>query len=295
VSWQWSDKSWTRDNRALAQAVYERVRAEAAHAPMLAPLGPGNVLLRSIKREHLKLIGNAVAEDDAYEAIRVRDHASDVNRFTGTLPALFGHAAVQPRRGGVYCSLDIRAAIAELMHYSDGNLSRSLIGDPARLQVFSGRAFVALRPVGELSVVALDSDSPAALPFLARIGSDEAVAEALKANGFGNRMFEAVYAARNYAAARGLGLGLESNREIDGLLAISARDFETVAGQQQVLRTGDNAILFGIGQRVLRDKLRIQSLHLVDPVPGSSTLVVRHFERAAGGRFVEAAQSPFQP
>lgn len=292
----WTDKSWTTDNRRLAQAVYERVKREAAHAPMLAPLGPGNVLLRSIDRAHLKLVGKTIAEDNACEAIRVRDHQRDANRFTGPLPALFGHPAVQPRRGGIYCSLDIRSAIAELMHYSSPNLSRALIGDPARLRIFSSKAFISLRPVGELSVVSLDGDSPAALPFLSRIGKDPAVADALQRNGFANRLFDAVYSPQNYAAARGLGLGLEANAGIDGLSVLSARDFETVAGQHEVLRTGDNVILFGLGQRVLHDKLRIQSLHLVDPVPGSSQLLVRHFERASGGRFVEATPgTPFQP
>lgn len=199
-----------------------------------------------------------------------------------------------PRRGGLYCSEDIRAAIAELFHYSQPNLSRTLIGRPARLDVFTGRCFVSLRPVGELNVVGLDSASAGMLPFLSTLQRDAEVRNALAAARYGD-LFEALYAPRDYAAARGLGLGLEANPEIDGVQVVSARDYETEAGGQRVMRTGDNVMPFGLDQRIAVDKVRLESLHLVDAVPGGTELLVTHYGHAAGGVFRRSGADRFTP
>jgi hypothetical protein len=47
-----------------------------------------------------------------------------------------------------------------------------------------------------------------------------------------------------------------------------------------VLRTGDNVMLYGTDGAIANDKVRVDALHLVDPVPGSAELSVVHYERA---------------
>jgi hypothetical protein len=224
----------------------------------------------------------------------VRDAALDRNRFSGPLPGFRTRSGIAPQRGGLYCSQDIRAAIAELFHYSKPDLSRALIGRPKRLGVFEHRCFVSLRVVGELSVTSLDSSSPAMLRFFETLQRDAEVSGALAAARHED-LFAAVYAERDYAAARGLGLGLESNLEIDGVQVISARDYETAAGGQDVMRTGDNVMLFGLDQRIAVDKVRVESLHLVDGVPGGAELLVTHYARTAGSVFRRSGADRFMP
>ncbi len=291
----WSAQSWTATRLALAHAVYAKARRESAYAPMSTPLGGGNVLLRSFDRQYIGSGTPATIPGQVVlESIKVRDAGLDQNRFSGLLPAHQGRPAVTPQRGGLYCSEDIRAAIAELFHYSQPNLSRSLIGRPQRLALFTHRCFVSMRAVGELGVVNLNGDSPDMLPFFHRVQADAEVARALAAARYKD-LFAAVYAPQDYAAARGLGLGLEANPGIDGIQVISARDYETDAGQQRVMRTGDNVMLFGLDQRIATDKLRIESLHLVDPVPGGHELLVTHYARAGGGQFSRTGADRFMP
>lgn len=296
MSWRWSNQSWTFPHLALAHAVFERTRDESPYAPMHSPLGPGNLLLRSFDRQYLGsgALPPTIGMQKVLEAIKVRDATLDQNRFSGPLPAWKGHPAVNPKRGGLYVSQDIHAALAELYHYTDPNLARQLIGQPARLTVFEGRCFVSLRAVGELGVVDLHSGAAAMLPFLRGIEQDPAVAAALQARGYRN-LFDALYAAQDYAAARGLGLGLESNNEIDGLRMLSARDYEADAGGSRVLRTGDNVMLFGLDQRIATDKVRIEALHLVDSIPGKAAFTVSHYAPDGGGVFRLGRQSAFVP
>ena len=125
----WSAHAWTAPRLALAHAVYAKARKDSAYAPMSTPLGPGNVLLRSFDRQYIGQGTPAtIAGQLVLESIKVRDAGLDQNRFSGMLPAAHGRPAVVPRRGGLYCSTDIRAAIAELFHYGQPNLSRHLIG-----------------------------------------------------------------------------------------------------------------------------------------------------------------------
>lgn len=291
----WSAHAWTAPRLALAHAVYAKARKDSAYAPMSTPLGPGNVLLRSFDRQYIGQGTPAtIAGQLVLESIKVRDAGLDQNRFSGMLPAAHGRPAVVPRRGGLYCSTDIRAAIAELFHYGQPNLSRHLIGQPQRLALFTHRCFVSMRAVGELSVVSLNSDAPAMLPYLHQLQADVQIAAALATAGYKD-LFAALYDPQDYAAARGLGLGLEANQGIDGVQVISARDYETNAGHQRVLRTGDNVMLFGLDQQIAVDKVRITALHLVDPVPGGHELLVTHYSKAAGGQFSKAGADRFMP
>lgn len=295
MAWRWTSNSWTPKRLALAHAVYAATQRESRFAPMLAPMGSGNLLLRSFSRQHLgQGLPASIPMTQVQESIRVRDAALDQNRFSGQLPAFEHRPAVVPARGGLYCSEDIHAAIAELMHYSEPNLARHMISKPARLEVFAKRCFVGLRAVGELGVVSLQSDSPAMLPFLATLGRDPAVAKALAAARYKD-LFEALYAAQDYAAARGLGLGLAANPEIDGVRLISARDYEADAGGQRVMRTGDNVLIFGLDQRIATHAVRVESLHLVDKVGTAGELEVIHYAAAAGGVFQMAKSTRFSP
>ena len=123
MAWHWTDGSWTTVNLRLAHAVYEKTRKESAYAPMSAPLGGGNVLLRSFDRKYIGAGVPATIDGQVVlESIRVRDARLDQNRFSGPLPSFGGKPAVVATRGSLYCSEDIRAAIAELFHYSQPNL-----------------------------------------------------------------------------------------------------------------------------------------------------------------------------
>jgi RES domain len=295
MTWRWSAAEWTPARLELAHAVYARVRKESAFAPMQAPLGPGNLLLRSFDRKYIGAgLPDTISGQLVLESIRVRDAAVDQNRFSGAMPAHRSQPAVFPRRGGLYCSEDIRSAIAELFEYASPTLARSLIGRPARLDVFKQRCFVSLRAVGELDVVSLNSSSPAMLPFFKRVEDDPAVAKALAALRYKD-LFDALYRPQDYAAARGMGLGLESNPAIDGVQVISARDYETDAGGQRVMRTGDNVMLYGLDQRIATDKVRIEALTLVDAVPGSAELLVTRYRRSSRGHFRKLKGVAFMP
>jgi len=281
MAWHWSDTEWNPVRLALAHAVYAKVANEAPYAPMTAPIGPGNVLMRSFERKFLGSTGlpASIDENKVLESIRVRDAAKDQNRFSGPLPAYKGKRAVFPLRGGLYCSEDIHAAIAELLHYADPALSRRVINPGTRLSAFMNRCFVSLRAVDELDVVSLDSGSERMLPFFDLIQRDPDVQQALRAAGY-KELFKAIYAPRDYSAARGLGLGLEDNVDIDGVQLISARDYRAEVSRQDVFRTGDNVMLFGVDQKLAHDKVRIESLHLLDAVPGSAEVAITHYQRA---------------
>jgi hypothetical protein len=300
----WSQDSWTPSRRALATAVYRAAKANARYAPMLEPVGSGNLLLRHTSRERLNLPATLPATIPLVQvitdALMVFDATVERNRFTGPLPGVDGVSSARPPRGELYCSEDVRAAIAELLHYADGNLARKLVGEPERLDVFTGRAFLSLRAVNELNVVSLQSDSPAALPFFATLEKDPAVKAALIASGYAD-LFTAIYglapndkADVDYSAARGLGRGLESNPGIDGLRVISARDYDTRAGGQDVKRTGDNLLIFGLDQRVATHAVRIEALHLVDKAPASTELTITHY-RPRGGMLHQTGIASFTP
>lgn len=294
MAWSWTAGEWNPVRLRLAHAVYAKTRKEAPYAPMAAPLGPGNVLLRSFDRSYVGAgVPDTIDINTVLESIRVRDAARDQNRFSGPLPALGSVPAIVPRRGGLYCSEDIHAAIAELLHYADPNLSRHVIARSSRLPALMKRCFVSLRAIGELDVVSLDSSSEAMLPFFDRLQRDPDVQKAMIAAGY-KELFQAIYAPHDYSAARGLGLGLESNGGIDGVQLISARDYRAVASRQQVLRTGDNVMLFGEDNKIAHDKVRVDALHLVDPVPGSAELSVVHYKRA-GTVFVKATTTRLVP
>ena len=294
MAWSWTAGEWNLVRLALAHAVYAKVRKEAPYAPMSAPLGPGNVLLRSFDRSYVGAgVPATIDVNTVLESIRVRDGTRDQNRFSGPLPAFGKSPAIVPKRGGLYCSEDIHAAIAELLHYADPNLSRHVIARSSRLPALMKRCFVSLRAIGELDVVALDSSSEAMLPFFDRIQRDPDVNKALIAAGY-KELFQAIYAPQDYSAARGLGLGLESNGEIDGVQLISARDYRAETGRHDVFRTGDNVMLFGADGKIAHDKVRVEALHLVDPVPGSTELSIVHYERS-GAVFIKTTTTRMVP
>ena len=132
------------------------------------------------------------------------------------------------------------------------------------------------------------------LPFFDRIQRDPDVQQAMRAAGY-KELFKAIYAPADYSAARGLGLGLESNGDIDGVQLVFARDYRADAGRHQVFRTSDNVMLFGVDMKLAHDKVRIDSLHLLDPVPGSAEIAVTHYRAAGSGLLRKATSTRFAP
>lgn len=311
----WGPKKWTQPRLKLVRAMREATFRESRHAPMSRSLGPGNTLLRHVGRA--RALGSGIPQrieaQQALKLIEVFDGKLDQNRFTGPVTDSGNRPLLEaPKRGGLYCSADIRASIAEMLHYANGNLSRELIGSRERLMPSTLRCFLSLRPTRELDVVNLVADAPGMLEFLARLQRDPAVAAALPAAGHQRGLFAAVFGVpppgkhldlsgldpevlNDYSAARGLGLGLQDNTEIDGIELLSARDFATRVGAQEVMRTGDNVVLFARSGEPARDLVRIQAIHLVDEVPGSPELLITHYAGAAGGSFVKSGDDRFVP
>lgn len=314
----WDASKWTVPRLRLARAVRDATFRESPYAPMSRSLGPGNMLLRHVPRADWNVgVGNVpqiISADTALTLIKAAAASKDKDRFTGPMPgAESGRAGKKQPRGGMYCSADIRASIAELLHYTDGNLSRQLIGAPERLLPATGRCFISLRPTRELNVVNLGSGASGMLEFLARIEQDKQVAEALRAAKHVRGLFAAVFAVpppgreydlggidpevlNDYSAARGLGMGLQDNSDIDGIEVLSARDFVArVGGGDEIMRTGDNVVLFGRSDEPASDVVRIQAIHLVDKVAGSHQLMITHYASAPDGSFAKTGSDPFTP
>jgi hypothetical protein len=111
---QWNSKCWNAGRQRLCRAVFTATKKESAYAPMNRPLSIGNYLVRSFDRKYLnKATPDLIHLSSALEAIRVRDAAEDRNRFTGFVPAFGGQTRIQSTRGGLYCSEDVKALMAE--------------------------------------------------------------------------------------------------------------------------------------------------------------------------------------
>ncbi len=104
-------------------------------------------------------------------------------------------------------------------------------------------------------------------------------------------LFDAVMDADNNAAGRGLGLGLATNPELQGMQIPSARGYETEAGGLSWMETGNNIVLFVENERPASDLVRPVAVHVVDRDDGDS-LKVRHFTPDADGDFVYLDSDP---
>jgi hypothetical protein len=138
-------------------------------------------------------------------------------------------------------------------------------------------------------VVNIDSRSDATLPFFEKLQRDNEVHGALKNLGYTDLLM-AITNREDYSAARGLGLGLASNPEIQGAQVISARDYVTPVGGNPVYQTGNNVVIFHDNGKVAADLVQVTALHTVDR-DKTGALTVTHFKPGSSGLF-EATNSP---
>jgi len=235
------------------------------------PVSVGNVLMRSFPRRYLPPVyGGTISGARVVEAaLTVRDAATDSNRFSGVIPAGLGQPQISAGRGALYCSKDTRAQMAEVLHYAPGAQARRPGSLPFILQTLQGKCMVMLKPTQDINLVTLDGAEANVQQFFNSLQRNPAVKTAMSALRYTD-ITQAIFSPTDYAAARGLGLGLIGNPGIDGLEIGSARSFETTDDGQSmsVFKSGSNVLVFGDDQQTLSHRLRIVSLHLIDP--GSS-------------------------
>jgi hypothetical protein len=281
---RWDSSCWTAANRGLAQEVYKQARIEARYAQTRV-FGPADVLMRSIDRKHLRFAADgSIPPDCVLDALKVRDEGGDVNRFTGVLPERWGYPRVDPQRGGFYCSLDRGAVASELLHYASNGGLGALGSAAQRPAAFEKRAYLSLRPIGTLEVVALDGECPGLAAFLRQLEASQPVCEALRGMRPPRSLFAALLDKRDYAVARGIGVGLASNLEVEGFAVPSARDFETRIGGREVKRTGSNVVLLGRQGSSMTGRLDAVAFHLVDADPQGGSWRLRTFIVGSDGR-----------
>ncbi|MCE2914013.1 MAG: hypothetical protein LW768_00480 [Rubrivivax sp.] len=263
---RWDATCWTAANRGLAQEVFKQAKIESRYVRTRV-FGPANVLMRSIDRQHLRIAPDgSIPADCVLDALKVRDEGGDGNRFTGVLPERWGYPRVDPQRGGFYCSLDRGAVASELLHYA----APSGLGQPGlaaqRPAAFENRAYLSVRPIGTLEVAALDGECSGLEELLTRLEASKPIREALLGLRPPRSLFKALLDESDYAVARGIGVGLAANLEVEGFAVPSARDFETLAGGREVKRTGSNVVLLGRQGSSMTGRVRAEAFHLVDRV-----------------------------
>jgi hypothetical protein len=279
--------TWNPARVKLFHAVYQAAAERSRFAPMDS-FGSGLHLRRNMDAKHLSFSSSGskriIERPSVLGAITVRDATRDSNRFTGIAPSSPGHPAVPVKRGGLYTSEDRTALLAEMFHYADASLPRDRHGKAPLVDMATPKCFIKMKAVRELSVADLDDSSEATLRFLNSIQSDKAVGDALKGLGY-RSLADAVWHGSDYAAGRGLGLGLASNLEIDGMRITSARGFTT---DDVVGETGNNVLLFAADLKPASGLVQVTSMHLVETNPSSGKLEATHFAPNTSGEMVEA-------
>jgi hypothetical protein len=285
--------AWTDVQQRLGRAVYEATAKEAGEAPMHHPVSVGNYLMRSFPRRYMPAATSGVIPGGLLNAgaLTVRDAATDQNRFSGVIPSAAGKPAIAPKRGGMYFSLDARAQLAELLHYTNGSSAR-MPGDAAfTLRALSDRCLLMCKPRNNLALVTIEEFRGEVNRFYNDIQQHPDVKTALKQSNYGD-ITQAIFAPNDYSAARGFALGLESDASIDGMVVGSARNFETTGSAGNRFASGDNVVLFGTDQQALTHRIKILSVYTVDHnVPGfAGKWSVQVYEANASGDFVASKQ-----
>lgn len=275
---------WSKLQHQLARAVYAAVKRESPLAPMdTNPVPANSYLIRSFDKTYLQYIDKAktkISLDSTDKAICAFDSRKEQNRFSGLISSKYGEAPIQPRRGGLYCTQDARAQMAELLHYAPKS-STSLFGKSSLYNVVLPKCFAVVRAVRNLDVVDLYSESLWTYRFYDRVQSDNKVNKLLKALGYKD-LLSAVLDQKDYAASRALGLGLEANPEIEGMGIISARDYETEVDMNPVIQTGNNIVLFKEDLKPASEMVLVTSMHVVDE-NASGKKMVSHYEAGSSG------------
>jgi hypothetical protein len=286
--------AWTDAQQKLARALYAATRKEARYAPMDYPVSVGNVLMRAFPRKYMPLVQGRGVPASAVNAaaLTVRDALTDSNRFSGIIPAGTGAPAIVTQRGALYCAKDTRAQMAEVLHYAPGSQTRAPGSLPFPLQTLHQKCMVLLKPTRDINLVTLDGTGAHVQAFFDRLQRVPEVRAALSALRYAD-ITQAIFSGSDYSAARGLGLGLMSNPDIDGLEIGSARSFETTGDEpaMSMFRSGANVLVFGRDQDVLSHRLRIVSLHLIEPDRSGHWRALTLRPDAAGD-FVVAAETP---
>jgi hypothetical protein len=260
--------AWSDAQQTLARAVYAAAKRVSKYAPMDHTVSVGNVLLRVFDRHHL--FGTAPKRVQVGEvnkaALMVRDAGTDRNRFSGSIPAFSGGPLIAPERSGAfYCAKDVRAQMAEMLHYTPDHATRAPGSLQFVLQALHGKCMVLIKPTTDIHLVTLNADSGGTSRFFDELQRADGVRAALTSMRYTD-ITQAIFSPTEYSAARGLGLGLMSNPAIDGIEIDSARSFETITdgAAASIFRTGSNVLLFGRSGEVLSDRLRVVSLYLLD-------------------------------
>jgi hypothetical protein len=239
--------------KAVFEAALNKVQAGRFPSRLLLP---GQFLYRGIKKEHLKLVDDLVAESGVFECLKIRDvskHGDHLgeNRFSGGSPI--------PGRpiniGGCYFFLEEAAGLAEAMHYgkkenilpfSVGSRRVSIPHLLATKAVLKG-VLIEPKHVADLSA-RHQSASGEVDDFLRQIGEFPGVREMLK----GTSLNALLMSKDDYSVSRALGHAFMQSGYLSGVIAQTARQTERRG------ETGDNLCLFGRGGEVVSG-VRIQS------------------------------------
>ena len=289
-----SSASWSAAQHRLARAIYLAAKAEAPYAPIDKPPGTGKFLMRSIPAQYLPIsTRETLLHSDVNEVLRARDGSKDLNRFTGQVKSMSGMVDIPASvRGGLYCSEDVFAQMAELYHYADDNITRTRFGNANMSKVVTRRGFVTLQPLRELNIVNLTGESVLSQRLFQNLIASTEVQQCLIACHYSD-VLKAILDPNNNAAGRGLALGLASNPGIEGILVPSARDYETEAGGMSLMQTGNNVVLFVDDGKSAENMLRVVSVHLLNQSNGVQT--ISHYKPVSTGGVFELTSTEPMP
>lgn len=274
----------TINKPALYDAVFKAAVMKMQQGRVPDRLLPVNLrILRAVSPDYVPAFSdvatrrNLVLQSAVEECFRVRDQATDKNRFTGAT----ANGAPGPT-GGVYFALNQGAVLAEAMHYSekgsDDAVARNDFDNMMPYDVESRRVSIpylmaktaiivarltAPKLVADVSLYS-QSRTGEVRRFLNEIGKEPTVSPLL----IGQNLPDLMLDGNDYSVARAIGHAIQGSNRFAGMLAETSRETER-SGE-----SGSNLILFDSNQAILKGLAIEHVLYSFAPgIAGQSTVM----------------------
>lgn len=245
----------------VLKTVYERTLALIERHQTLVPtelIAAQRTVYRSVDQDYITLTTDG-SLDPRYldQQLLIRDQESDSNRFSGQ-----SLNETIPSYGGLYCSTQQQAQVAELSFYAriqgvnpsmvkdaakSGTwltampMPRDAKGFPKTSAVLNRKCILRIRLTAPVLVADVSDHNPGAAKFLASIAGDVEVQHALRLAKRAERPFvEYLSDSTDCSAARGIGLAVAASKPFQGLQATTARVSERSPEEK-----GDNVVFYG--------------------------------------------------
>ncbi len=275
----------TINQPALYDAVFKAAttKVQRGQAPDRLLMADGLRILRAVSPDYVPAFSdvatrqNYVLMSAVQECFRVRDQATDKNRFTGAA----ANGAPGPS-GGVYFALNQGAVLAEAMHYSEKGsndaVARNDFDKMMPFDVASRRVSIpylmaktaiivarltAPKLVADVSLYS-QSRNGEVRRFLNEIGKEPNVSPLIVGQNLPDLMLDG----NDYSVARAIGHAIQGSYRYAGMLAETSRETERLG------ESGSNLILFDHNQAILKGLVVEHVLYFFAPgVVGQDTVI----------------------